>query len=66
MPISKKTTPPVGKVVTKKSPTPEQAYAAHYKYGMGQAKKMGITDPYDAKSYANKYAMGKGGKKPKI
>lgn len=63
MPINKKTTPPIGKITTKKVPTPQQAYKAHYTFGMDKAKKMGITDPYDMKSYANKYAISKGGKK---
>lgn len=67
MPINKKITPPIGKVPAKKTanPNPQKDYKAHYTYATGQAKKMGMIDPVDIRSYANQYAISKGGKKIK-
>ena len=59
----KKSSPPAKKINGVKSPSPSQLYKAHYAYAMGKAQKMGMTDPYDLRSYANKYAISKGGKK---
>lgn len=67
--INKKTTPPIAKNTNGKKgvvkPNPEQLYKYYYNEGVKQASSYGMTDRYDIKDYANKYATGKGSKKPK-
>ena len=48
-----------------KKSNPAALYSYYYDEGAKKAAKMGMTDRYDIKSYADKYATGKGVKKPK-
>lgn len=64
--MSKKNNTPAAKTTTMvKKNNPAALYSYYYDEGAKKAAKMGMTDRYDIKSYADKYATGKGGKKPK-